>query len=166
MLKHRSLYFLLLIPAISMLSNALSPPDPPFNDIQSQGISSLDFTRTGNNAQIAVFIINSNTTTGFDVLFEFTNVCKFQSGAQEIPMTSLLLNEVSGTLGTGLTRPVNVDILNHLISGNQYLWDPGPGQSDSTWNYIVDLKASWTAPVRALAGFYFERVSATIRAGL
>ena len=144
---------------------ALSPPDPPFNDIQSMGVSGVDFSRAGNKVQIALFMVNSNSATGFVVTFTFANGCKFTSGSKEIPMTELYLNKVSGTIGTGLTDAANIDVL-HDLTGNQYFWRPGISQTTATVNYIVDLRASWNDPVRILAGFYFEHIQATIAACL
>jgi hypothetical protein len=133
--------------------------------MQCQGVVGLDFTQSGTNEQIALFIINSNSTTGFDVTFKFTNYCKFKCGIREIPMTSLLLDKVSGTLGAGLTEPVNIDVLNNL-SGDEYVWNLGATQTTETVNYIVELKASWANPIRMITGFYFETITATITVGL
>jgi len=132
-------------------------------NIQSQGVVGLNFASAGNNSQIALFIINStDTTAGFTVTFEFTNGGKFKSGVNEIPMTSLSLHKVSGTLGAGLTEPVPpLDIL-HNLSGNQYTWTPGALQTTNTVNFIVELKASWSNPAGKLAGFYFEIITVTM----
>jgi hypothetical protein len=162
----KTYHFLFLISIVIAKSDALSPTDPPINTLQCQGVTGFDFSKQGINQQIALFVINSNTITGFDVIFEFANTCQFKSGSKAISMTSLLLNKVSGTLGIGLLPPVDVDVLHHLSGGNQYIWDPGTGQTSETVNYIVELKASWTGNTHAIAGFYFETISATIRAGL
>ncbi|MBN2035833.1 MAG: hypothetical protein JW768_03745 [Chitinispirillaceae bacterium] len=146
---------------------ALSPPDPPINSIQSQGIVGLDFSRSANDERIAIMIINNNHVTGFDVFFKFTNGCSFKSGAvQEIPMTALVLDEVSGTLGTGLTAPNDIDILHNLSGGDEYTWDPGAAQTTETINYIVELRANWDNPAGKLAGFYSETITIVITPGL
>jgi hypothetical protein len=154
---------LIIICALNL--DALSPPDPQINDIQGMPVSGLNFSDAGNNVQIALFVINCNTTAGFDVTFKFANKGVFKSGTKEIPMTSLVLDKVSGTLGAGLTEPVDVDILNNL-TGNQYVWNPGAAQTTATENYIVELRASWDIPAGKLAGFYFESIEADISVGL
>jgi hypothetical protein len=166
MQKSTLLSCLPLIVFLSMKTNAASPPDPLISSIQCQGVLGLDFSSSGNNQQIGLFIINCNDTPGgFAVTFQFTNACQFKSGAGAIPWTDLVLNKVGGTLGSGLTDPVNLDIFHsRTVGGTEYLWDPGPGQKSETVNYIVELKATWDNPARYLAGFYFETIEATITA--
>ena len=143
----------------------MSPPDDPLIVIQSQGMIGLNFSGSGNNEQIALFIINCNLETGFDVTFQFANTCKFKSGAREIPITNLILDEISGTLGTGLNKAIDLDVL-HNLAGNEYVWNPGANQTTETVNYIVELRASWTVPATQLAGFYNERITVIISHGL
>jgi hypothetical protein len=164
----KSLIYCCLITAVVMNpTRALSPPDDPINTIQSQGIVGLDFSRNGNNEQIALFIINNNCVTGFDVFFKFANGCAFRYGAtQEIPMTSLVLDRVSGTLGAGLVEPVDVDILHNLSGGDEYTWNPGATQTTPTTNYIVELRASWDNSAGKLAGFYSEAITIIITIGV
>lgn len=157
----------LIVSLTATRTGALSPPDDPINIIQSQGIVNLDFSRSGNDEQIALLIINNNHVTGFDVFFKFTNGCAFKSGAtQSIPMTSLVLDKVSGTLGAGLTEPVDLDILHNLSGGDEYTWNPGATQTTATVNYIVELRASWENPQGKLAGFYSEVITIVITPGL
>jgi hypothetical protein len=157
--------FLFFVALFFTNAGALSPPDSPNNTIQCQGVTGLNFGAAGNNVQIALFIINSNTTTAFDLTFQFANGCKFKYRSGEIPMTALVLNKVSGTLGIGLTEPDHLDVLDNL-PGGQYLWDPGAAQTTPTVNYIVELRGSWANPAGKLAGFYYETITVTFTVGL
>jgi hypothetical protein len=146
-------------------SLALSPPDALLNNLQAMSVTSLNFAQAGNGEQVALFIVNSNAATGFSVTFRFANGGAFTSGSNQIPMTSLVLDEVSGTLGEGLEAPVDLDVL-HNLSGNEYVWEPAGVPTTETVNYIVELRASWADPAGKLAGLYFETITATISVGL
>jgi hypothetical protein len=165
-----TLFFsLLLITFFIMQSNAESPPDPPIRTAQGQGVVGLDFSGSGNDEQIALFVITCNDTPGsFEVDFEFINACQFKCGTRvrAIPFTGLVWNHISGTLGSGLTDPVDKDILhNRTAGGTQYVWAPtGTGQKSETNGYIMELKANWDHPAGILSGFYFETIKATVRA--
>jgi len=158
-------YCLLCVALFFQNAAALSPPDPPISTIQCQGVTALNFGASATNTQIALFIINSNMTTAFDFRLEFANGCAFKNGSSEIPMTALVLNDVSGVLGTDLTKPDHLDVL-HNRPGGEFLWDPGATQSTPTTNYIVDLRASWANPAGKLAGFYYETITVTFTVGL
>jgi hypothetical protein len=132
---------------------------------QGQGVVGLDFSGSGNDEQIMIFVINVNDTPGsFKVRFEFTNACQFKCGTRIIAMTGLVWNHISGSLGTGLTEPVDNDILHHRIDGGTaYEWEPqGTGQKSETSNYILELKATWDNPKGILSGFYYETIKATV----
>ena len=156
--------FLLL--TFFMQLRAESPPDPPNRTIQGQGVMGLDFSTSGNNVQIGLFVINVNDTpAGFDVKFEFANSCQFKCGTtRAIPMTDLVWNHISGGLGSGLSEPLDNDIFhNRQPGGTVYYWTPtGSGQKSETLNYIMELKATWDQPAGILAGFYYETLIATI----
>lgn len=161
------------IPAFLVLLNiavsyvfGLSPPDELINNIQCQGVFGLNFTQTGNREQIAYFVINSNSASGFTVKFKFANSAKFVSGSSEIPITSLALNKVSGTLGKGLTEPKELNVLDELNGGDDYIWNPGTEPTSETVNFLIDLKADWDDPLGKIAGFYFESITVTISTGL
>jgi hypothetical protein len=150
-------------------SSAESPPDPPVRTAQGQGVVGLDFSGSGNDEQIALFVITCNDTPGtFDVKFEFLNACQFKCGtrARPISMTGLVWNHISGNLGSGLIEPVNKDVLhNREPGGTEYIWTPtGVGQKSETNGYIMELKANWEEPAGILSGFYFETIKATVRA--
>jgi hypothetical protein len=162
---HKLLIFILLFSIISV-SQTIPPGDPLVNTVQSQGVIGLDFTGPGNDEKIAYFIINSNSSTGFVLKLQLTNRGAFRNGASLIPMTSLVLNKSSGVLGTGLTDPVNLDVLAVVSSGGEFSWNPGNAPSIATSNYIVELKADWANPSAKLAGFYFETITVTITVGL
>lgn len=158
-------YFSLLLFTISDIS-ALSPPDELINNIQCQGVFGLNFTQAGNREQIAYFVINSNSATGFQVTFKFANFAKFVNSNNEIPLTALVLNKVSGTLGNGLTEPNEIDVLSELNGGDEYVWNPGSEPTSETVNLLIDLKADWDDPLGKMAGFYFETITVTISVGL
>ncbi len=163
---NKTLFFCFLFISLAVIKpGALSPPDALVNVIQCQAMVGFDFSGSGNKEQIALFIINCNATQGFDVSFKFANRGKFKCGTREVPMTVLVLNKVSGTLGTGLTEPIDLDIL-HNLTGDEYVWNPGATQTTETVNYIVDLRASWAASTGKLAGFYSEVITAVISVGL
>lgn len=145
---------------------ALSPPDDLVNNIQCQGVFGLNFTQAGNSEQIAYFVVNSNSANGFAVKLKFANNAKFVSGSNEIPITSLVLSKVSGTLGEGLTEPNEIDVLDKLNGGDEYIWNPGTEPSSETVNFLIDLKADWDDPSGKIAGFYFETITVTISTGL
>lgn len=167
MKKRHLVLFSIIILCLLQQVPALSPPEDPINTINCQGIVGLDFSRGGSNEQIALIIINNNLTVGFDLFFKFANRCSFKcTDAQQIPMTSLVLDRVSGTLGDGLLEPVDVDILHNLSGGDEYTWNPGAEQTTATVNYIVELKASWANPLGKLAGFYSEVITIVITPGL
>ena len=132
---------------------------------QGQGVVGLDFSSGGNNQQIAIFVISvSDTPASYKVVFTFANGCKFKSGARAsaIPMTGLVWDYISGSLGTGLTAPGSDDILHNLNTGGiSYDWRPQGTQSTET-NYIMELRASWNAPAGIIAGFYYETITATV----
>lgn len=162
---HISVYLCFLFLAVSDVS-ALSPPDQLINSIQCQGVFGLNFTQAANREQIAYFVINSNSATGFEVTFKFANFAKFVNGNNEIPMTALVLNKVSGTLGSGLIEPNEIDVLSELNGGDEYVWDPGSEPTDETVNFLLDLKADWDDSSGKMAGFYFETITVTISVGL
>mgnify|MGYP007061388446 CR=1 FL=1 len=162
---HLPVYLCFMYLAVSDVF-ALSPPDDLINNIQCQGVFGLNFTQAGSREQIAYFVINSNSATGFDVTFKFANFAKFINGNNEIPMTALVLNKVSGTLGEGLTEPNEIDVLDKLNGGDEYIWNPGTEPSSETVNFIIDLNADWDDPLGKMAGFYFETITVTISVGL
>src|SRR3989339_192579 len=166
-MKIRLFYFCFLFMGLVVVINpgALSPPDPLVNTMQCQGVVGFDFSGSSSNEQIALFIINSNAVNGVDVSFRFANRCKFTCGTREIPMTAVILDKVSGVLGTGLAEPIDLDVL-HNLSGDEFIWDPGAAQTTETVNYIVELRASWANPAGKLAGFYSEAITAVISVGL
>jgi hypothetical protein len=143
------------------------PPDVSLvNTLQAQGVIGLDFSQPGNDEQIAYFLINSNSSTGFLVKISLLNRGNFRNGSSLIPMTSLVLNRSSGTLGSGLVEPNNLDVLAVVSSGGEFTWNPGNSPVTSTTNYMVELKADWADPSGKLAGFYFETITVTISVGL
>lgn len=147
-------------------SGTIPPEDSPLNTVQTQGLIGINFSQPGNGEQIAYFIVNSNSSTGFVLKIKLTNRGNFKSGASLIPMTSLVLNKLNGNIGTGLTEPNNLDVLAVVSSGGEFIWNPGNAPATATFNYMVELKADWADPSMKLAGFYSETITATITVGL
>ncbi len=138
---------------------------PVINSLQAIGTMGHNFNQAGSSVQVAIFMINNNHANGFDITFTFANRGKFIHGANEIAMTSILLDKMGiGTLGNGLTEPNNTVVT--LDGAGSWLWNPGATQTTETSNYHVQLKASWHHPSGILAGYYYETVSATISIGL
>ncbi len=137
---------------------------PVVNTLQSQGVFGLDFSSKTVGGQLALFLINNNHPNGFDLTFTFANKGRFKSGANYIPMTNICLNRLSGTIGTGLTAPVNQAVT--LDSDGAWFWDPGATQSTETVNLLLELKCDWPDTWNYMAGFYSESITATISVGL
>ena len=146
-------------------SQTIPPGDPLINIVQSQGVIGLNLSQPGNGEQVAYFLINSNSSTGFILKISLSNRGNFRNGVNSIPMTSLVLNKSSGVIGTDLTEPDNLDVLAVVSSGGEYSWNPGTPLTATT-NYMVELKADWGDPFGKLAGFYFETITVTISVGL
>ncbi len=160
----------LLLSILFILSTTFSQTipsgEPLINTVQAQGVVGLNFSQAGNGEQIAYFIINSNSSTGFILKIKCANNGKFKNGSSMIPMTSLVLNKSSGVIGTGLTEPTNLDVLAVVSSGGEFSWNPGNNPTTETTNYMVELKADWAGPSGILAGFYFETITVSISVGL
>jgi hypothetical protein len=137
---------------------------PVVNTLQSQGVFGLNFSSRTVGGQLALFLINSNHPNGFDVTFTFANKGKFMSGTHSIPMTNICLNRLSGTIGTGLTAPVNQAVT--LDPDGIWVWDPGASQSTETVNLLLEMKCDWPDTWNYMAGFYSETITATISVGL
>jgi hypothetical protein len=161
----RLLIFIVFIISVAG-SQTIPPEDPLMNSVMCQGVIGLDFSQPGNGEQIGYFIINSNSSTGFIIKIRLANNGNFTNGVSSIPMTSLVLNRSSGVIGTGLTEPVNLDVLAVVSSGGEFSWNPGNEPLTVTSNYMVELKADWADPSGKLAGFYFETITVTISIGL
>jgi hypothetical protein len=134
---------------------------PVINTVQGTSTINLNFAAPGAHQQIGLFLINSNDSTGFHITFTFTNNGNFKSGARQFAMTSLVLNKISGTLGGGLTQPVNLPI---TLSGGSWTWSPGVPTTE-TDNYLVEIAVSWTDQASGIAGFYQEKITAIIASG-
>lgn len=166
-IKTMKIYMLLISLALIVsvpVSQTIPPGAPLVNTVQAQGIIGLNFSGPGNLEQIAYIVINSNDSSGFILELKLTNRGNFISGASSIPMTELVLNSSSGTLGAGLSEPHDIDILTDVNNG-EYIWNPGNPPTTVTSNYMVELKASWADPSGKLAGFYLETITVTISAG-
>jgi hypothetical protein len=148
------------------VSQTLPPGDPLVNTVQVQGVLGLDFSQPGNGEQIAYFIVNSNSSSGFIVKIQLANNGNFTNGGSSIPLTSLVLDRSSGVIGTGLSEPINLDVLAVVGSGGEFSWNPGNSPETATSNYMAELKADWNDPSGKLAGFYFETITVTISLGL
>jgi hypothetical protein len=168
-IKRMQIYKLLILLVFiisTSFSQTIPPEDPLINIVQSQGVIGLNLSQPGSGEQIAYFLINSNSSTGFIIKISLSNRGNFRNGVNSIPMTSLVLNKSSGIIGTGLTEPNNLDVLAVVSSGGEYSWNPGNTPVTATTNYMVELKADWEDPVGKLAGFYFETITVTISVGL
>jgi len=137
---------------------------PAINTIQATSTFNHGFNQAQTNAQLVLFLVNSNTTTGFTVTFTFANKGKFKAGTAEFNITGLVLDDYGGTLGTGLTVPVNEVIT--LDGAGVWVWSPGNTPTTETVNYLVEIKGSWADHSTALSGFYYESISAVIAVGI
>jgi hypothetical protein len=133
---------------------------PQVNTVQGSSNFSLVLTQPGNQETIANFLINSNSANGFLLVITFGNKGKFKNGGSEIPIAHLWLDKVGGSLGGGLTEPVNEPI--SLDQNGSWTWNPGASPTTETVNYLTEVKATWTSQSNVLAGFYTESISATI----
>lgn len=137
---------------------------PVVNTLQSQGIFGLSFNSRTVGGQLALFLINSNATQAFDLTFAFANKGNFKNGSHTIPMTNIKLNRLSGTIGSGLTAPANLDVT--LDTDGEWTWNPGATQTTETENLLLELKCDWPDAYNYMAGFYSESITATISIGL
>ena len=162
---HKLLISLIFIYSV-LFSQTIPSGDPLVNMVQPQGVIGLNFSQAGNGEQIAFFVINSNSSTGFILKIKLANNGNYKKGNSAIPMTALVLNKLSGTIGAGLTDPNNLDVLAVVSSGGEFSWNPGNAPTTATSNYMVELKADWNEPSGVLAGFYSETITVTISVGL
>jgi hypothetical protein len=139
--------------------------DNTVNSLQSQGVFGIVFNQAAVLQQLAVFLVNNDYVNAFDITFHFANVGKFKSGSNEIPMTLIKLNTISGTLGAGLINPAT-NLTVSLNGSGDWTWDPGTTQTTVTSLLLLELKASWPDASNAMAGFYSETITATISVGL
>lgn len=137
--------------------------DLPLVNMQ-QGTSniSLNLENAGTHQQLGLFLINSNDPLGFHVTFTFANRGNFQAGARQIPITNLVLNKISGTLGTSPTDPVNVPIT--LDGSGSWTWSPGVPTVE-TENLLVEIAGDWAGESGRIAGFYRESITCVVASG-
>ena len=141
----------------------------PTNTVQSISNISLNFSTAGTGQQIGLFMVNSNDINGFHITFTFQNQGFFIYGSttHKFAMTNLVLNKFpsgGGTLGGGLTEPVNVPIT--LDGSGSWTWSPcPPAPTTETDSYFIEIKADWANPAGGLAGFYKEKINAVIVSG-
>jgi hypothetical protein len=140
--------------------------DPPLiNTVQSaMGNVALNFGSAGVHQQLALFIVNSNDSAGFHVDFTFANKGYFKVGTRQFAMSNVVVSEVSGTLGTGLTAPVNYPLTIDAGTGVA-TWTPPGTPTAATENYIVAIYVDWSDQSSKMAGFYLENITATIVSG-
>ncbi len=137
---------------------------PLINTYQGTSNINLNFTSSGTHQQIALFLISSNDPAGFHVTFTFQNKGFFKVGSRQFAMTSIVLNKVSGTLGTGLTEPANMPIT--LDGAGAWTWHPTPpAPTTETDGYLVEIAVDWANPATGLAGFYQERITCSVASG-
>jgi hypothetical protein len=140
--------------------------DPPWeNTVQAITPSvNLNFGAPGVRQQVQLFLVNSNDPAGFHINFTFANKGKFLCGTREVPMTSVVLDVVSGTLGTGLAVPHDFSLVIDAGTGVA-TWSPTGTPTSATVNYLVAIYASWTDHSSSLAGFYQESIVPVIVSG-
>ncbi len=139
--------------------------DNTVNSLQCQGVFGIVFNQAAVAQQLAVYLINNDYTNAFDVTFHFANKGKFKSGSNEIAISSIILNKLSGTLGAGLTNPAT-NLAVTLDGSGDWIWNPGTTQTTETTLLLLELKASWPDGSNSMAGFYSETITATISVGL
>lgn len=150
---------------------ALGDTTPAVNTIDGgTNFFNLNFGSPALNQQIAYFVINSNDVNGFQVTFTFSNLGNFRNavGIAEFAPSSLVLNGVTGTWGTGMDEPVNETIL--LDGSGSWTWRPalapdGGPPSVETNQYVIEIKASWPEQSGGIAGLYMLSIDAVISSG-
>jgi hypothetical protein len=148
----------------SGLPHAALGDSPTVNTVQGTSNINLNFAAAGTHQQLGLFLINSNDATGFHITFTFQNKGIFKAGTRQIALTNIVLNKVGGTLGGGLTEPVNVPVT--LDGSGSWTWSPcPPAPTTETDNYFVEISADWADPSGGIAGFYHEKIDATIVSG-
>jgi hypothetical protein len=146
------------------VSSALLGDTPLINTAQTTSNINLNFTAAGTHQQIALILIHSNDPAGFHVVFTFQNKGFFTVGTRQFAMTSIVLNKVSGTIGSGLTDPVDMPIV--LDGAGTWTWSPSPPlPTTETDGYLLEIAVNWANPASGLAGFYQERITCTIVSG-
>lgn len=146
------------------LSHAALGDLPTINTAQGNSVISLNFSAAGTHQQIAIFLINSNDPLGFHLTFTFQNKGVFKSGSRSITPTSLVLNQLSGTLGTNLVPPIDLAITPD--GAGVWTWSPGPVlPGTETDSYLVEIAATWPEPAGAIAGFYQEKITCVMTSG-
>ncbi len=159
------LWKLWLIILLAFIPARSTVGDNTVNSLQSQGVFGIVFNQAAVAQQLAVFLVNNDYLKAFDITFHFANKGKFKSGSNEIVMSSIILNKLSGTLGAGLTNPAT-NLAVTLDGSGDWIWDPGTAQTTETSLLLLELKASWPDASNAMAGFYSETITATISVGL
>lgn len=135
---------------------------PLTNTVQTTSVINLNFTAAGTHQQVALILVNSNDPAGFHVTFTFQNRGNFTVGARSFPMSNIVLNGLSGTLGGGLAPPANMPVT--LDGAGTWSWSPGVPTTE-TDAYLLEIAVDWANPSGGLAGFYQERISCTIASG-
>jgi hypothetical protein len=165
---------LMAVAAVMTLSSAAMSAEvlaggsiPLINNVVGIGVMTLDFSSAATLSEIAIFIINNNSTS-FDLNLTFLNRASFKNAAGvAIAMSALTLG--GGGLGTLGTGPVSLGVFplpgtsilaDAQAVGGLYTWNP-VNQSTATVNYSLSLKASW-ALFTGLAGLYTESITASI----
>jgi hypothetical protein len=140
--------------------------DPPLvNTVQAaMGNLSMNFGMPGVHQQIALFLVNSNDPAGFHVEFTFANKGNFKVGTRQFAMSNVVLSEVSGTLGPGLTAPNNTPLTIDAGTGIA-TWTPAGTPAGATDNYLIAIYADWADQSSKLAGYYMENITAVIVSG-
>lgn len=155
--------------ALLFFGIGLAEPDaalgdlPLVNTLQGTSSFNLNFSQASANQQIALFLINSNDPNGFSVTFTFANKGAFAAGGRSFSMASIVLDRVSGTLGSGLTEPLDEPVT--LDPAGTWTWSPGNSPTTETVNYIIEIKVTWPDPSPGLAGLYLESINAVITGG-
>lgn len=156
---------------INLAHSALGDTTPAMNTIEGgTNFFNLNFGGPAANQQIAYFVINSDDVNGFKVTFTFSNLGKFRNavGSLEFNPSSLVLNGVTGTWGTGMDAPVNETIV--LDGSGSWTWRPalapdGGPPSVETDQYVIEIKASWPDQSSGIAGLYMFSIDAVISSG-
>ncbi|MDB5106374.1 MAG: hypothetical protein JWP91_4063 [Fibrobacteres bacterium] len=158
---------LVMVATLCIAPSRAAWTDPPLvNTIQSATANlGLNFGSPGIRQQIALFVVNSNDSTGFHVTFTFTNKGFFKVGARQFAMSNIVLSSVSGTLGAGLAAPADMALSVNPGTGVA-TWNPtSVPPTSATDNYLIAIYADWADQSARLAGFYQETITATIVSG-
>ncbi len=157
---------LVLVGILGSLPASAAWDDPPLVNTVDPAANnlSLNFSSPGVHQQVALFVVNSNDAAGFHLTFTFANKGNFKVGTRQFPLLNVVLNAVSGTLGTGLASPANDPLVINPGTGIA-TWSSTGVPTSATDSYLIEIDADWADQSTGIAGFYLENITASIGSG-